>query len=356
MKSTAAILNKIIVRTWYDEQAGFFFFIFLVCFGAVAPSMQLAYHYSLIKGMLEAPAFMGLVALAWLAYAGKVDRFVDGILRSPEYVFLYKLLNLSPERLYRHLVRIQLWLMLPVWGYAMVVAGVAWQRKAPGFVVGVLLYSLLLILLGAAKNAYRLRHPLEQNGAPHPATNRFIPYWSILGRFLLAENKGLLIGIKLFSCSTLYAMLHTQTRDDYDLRLPYFVFSLALFGHGLLLYRCRQLETTRGLWYRNLPVPRMRRFIQIALFCGLLLTPEMLTLAWLTPDPIRIVDCWSFLFSGYSIVLLLYMGATTVAMGDYLKLCLVLFGILYACVLGNMLIAMSGLFLLTALLLFWRGY
>src|ERR1700743_3688553 len=194
MKSTAAILNKIIVRTWYEEQAGFFFFIFLVFFGAVAPSMQLAYHYTLIKGMLEAPVFMALVALAWLGYAGKVDRFVDRILRSPEHLLLYKLLGLPPQRLYGHFLRIQLWLMLPIWGYALVVAGVAWPRKAPGVVVEVPLYIVLLILCGAAKYTYRLRYPAEQGNARHQRTPRFVPYWSILGRFLFAENKWLLIG------------------------------------------------------------------------------------------------------------------------------------------------------------------
>ena len=356
MKTTAAILNKIIVRTWYDEQAGFFFFIFLVFFGAVAPSMQLAYHYTLIRGMLEAPVFMALVALGWLLYTAKVDRSVHRILRSPEYLFLYKLLNLPPRRIYGYFLRIQLWLLFPVWSYALVIAGVAWQRKAPGFVVAVPLYALLLVLLGAARYTYRLRHPAAQTDVRRAEKSRFMPYWSILIRFLLVENRWLTIGIKLFSCATLFAMLRTQTMDDYDLRLPYFVFSLALFGHGLLLYRCRELETTRLLWYRNLPVPRWRHFTQIALFCGLLLIPEMLTLAWLTPHPIRIVDSWSFLLSGYSVVLLLYMGAATVAMGDYLKLCLVVFGILYACVLGNWWIEMSGLFLFTALLLFRRGY
>lgn len=99
MKTTVAILNKIIVKTFYREQAGFFFFIFLVFFGAVAPSMQLAYHYSLIRGMLEAPVFMALVALAWLLYAGKVLRFVEGVLRAPEYIFLYKLRDWPVRRL-----------------------------------------------------------------------------------------------------------------------------------------------------------------------------------------------------------------------------------------------------------------
>lgn len=167
----------------------------------------------------------------------------------------------------------------------------------------------------------------------------------------------IIAGIERFiGCCMLYAMLRTQAPADYDLRLPYFVFSLALFGHGLLLYRCRELETTRLLWYRNLPVPRMRRFIQIALFCGVLLIPEMLLLAWLTPDPIRIRDSVSFILSGYSVLLLLYSGAATIAMDDYLKLCLVLFGILYVSVLSGLLIGMSGFFLATACVLFWRGY
>lgn len=357
MKSTTAILNKIIVKTWYREQAGFFFFIFLVFFGAVAPSMQLAYHYSLIRGMLESRIFMLLVALLWLGYTAKTHRFVARILSSPEYLFLYRLLDLSTRQLYGQFVRIQIWLMVPVWGYAVAVAGVAWQRKATSYTVGVSLYVLLLILLGAAGFTYRFTHRRsEENNAVNRRRKMFIPYWSILGRFLIAQNRGLLIGIKLFSCSMLYAMLRIQTPDDYDLRLAYFVFSLALFGHGLLLYRCRELETTRLLWYRNLPVPRTRRFIQVALFCSLLLIPEMLILAWLTPDPIRIRDSVSFILSGYSVLLLLYISAATIAMGDYLKLCLVLFGILYGYVLGDLLIGMSGFFLATAGLLFWRGY
>jgi hypothetical protein len=79
-------------------------------------------------------------------------------------------------------------------------------------------------------------------------------------------------------------------------------------------------------------------------------------LAWLTPDPIRIRDSLSFILSDYSVVLLLYTSAATVATGDYLKLCLVLFGILYVSVLGDLLIVMSGLFLATAFLLFRWGY
>lgn len=358
MKTMASILNKIIVRRWYAEQAGFFFFIFLVFFGAVSPGMQLAYHYSLILGMLASPVFSALVAIAWLAYACKVAMFVDRMLTAPEYLFLHKLMNLSRLRVFSSFLLAQVWLLFPIWGYGFVIACVAWRRKLPVFTVGVMVYSLVLIISGAVRYAYRLRHADRQAAAISLMKCRFRPYWSILWRYLLRHGKWMLAGIKLFSCGILYAMLRTQTPEDYDLRLAYFIYSLALFGHGLLLYRCRELEATRLLWYRALPVPLFHRFIQLAFFCGLLLLPEMLTLGWLTPHPIRLTDSCSFIFSGYSVLLLLYslLLATSMPMDDYLKLCLVLFGILYVGVLGSFLIVLSGFFLMTALVLFKWGY
>jgi hypothetical protein len=64
----AVTLIKIFGKTFYRQQAGFFLFIFLVFFGVIAPSMQLAYHYALIRAMLEAPALMVIVWLAWFLY------------------------------------------------------------------------------------------------------------------------------------------------------------------------------------------------------------------------------------------------------------------------------------------------
>ncbi len=111
-------------------------------------------------------------------------------------------------------------------------------------------------------------------------------------------------------------------------------------------------------WYRALPVSLICRLAQAGLFCALLLLPEMLTLGWLTPNPIRVVDSLRFIVSAYSLLLLLYslLSAVPLATGDYLKLCLVLFGILYICVLGRVLIVLSGVFLFTATVVFLRGY
>jgi hypothetical protein len=152
-------------------------------------------------------------------------------------------------------------------------------------------------------------------------------------------------------------LLRHQNPSDHDMRMALLVFSLAIFGHGPILHKCRHLNDTQLRCYRALPVPLVNRFAYIAIFCGLILLPEMLTLGWLTPYPIRVWDALSFLVSGYSLLLLLscLSSAVHTSTGNFLKLCLVLFGILYGGVLGDFLITLSGLFLfIAAMLFFWR--
>jgi hypothetical protein len=164
-------------------------------------------------------------------------------------------------------------------------------------------------------------------------------------------------GIKLFGCFILYLLLRDRQPAD-DLRMPFLFYSLSLFGHGMLLYRCRKLENTRLLFYRTLPVPLTSRFGHYGLFHFLLLLPEMLLLAWLTTHFIRIRDTIEFILSGYSVLLLMnsLLFIAPFTNRAFLRLCLFIFGILYCCVLGNCLIVMAGIFLVTATVLFFRGY
>ena len=318
--------------------------------------MQLAYHYALIRGMLETPILMALVWLAWLLYTLKVLRFVEGVLAAPDHLFLQKLRMVSPVRVYFRFLLVQAILLLPVSGYAVAVAGVAWYGGEKGAAAAVLSYVILLTVSGTFRITYKIAHPAPARTRRRTG-RRVIPYWLILLRFLWCENKVLLVGIKLFGCAILYFLLRNQNPSDHDIRMALLVFGMATFGHGPLLYKCRQMENVQLRCYRAMPVPLLRRFTHIAIFCGLLLIPEMLTLGWLTPYPIRVLDALSFVGSGYSLLLLLCCLLSTVhtSTGNFLKLCLVLFGILYGGVLGDFLITLSGLFLfIAAMLFFWR--
>jgi len=140
--------------------------------------------------------------------------------------------------------------------------------------------------------------------------------------------------------------------------MPFLIYSLALFGHGVLIYRCRELEEKRLLFYRSLPVSLSARFLQFACLYFLLLLPEMLTIGWLTPTALRWKDALGFILSGYSLLLLLnsVLFVAPLKMSDYLKLTLGIFGILYLGVLGGFVIALAGGFFVVAGCLFFGGY
>lgn len=354
-----SICNKILIRAFYREHAGFFLFVFLLFFGIVQPSTQLYFHYALIRGILLTPAFMGLVAFAWLLYGLRLRRFVRQTLEAPDAIFLYKLNAQSPSRVMPQCLRVTAALFLPVIGYALIIFAVASTlnpRVAPTAVpahpataapahplsavpahpltaaLALLTYVAALITFTTLHLRNRLRYPGVAAPAAKPKKSPLrVPYWSILFRFLLAENKAVLAAVKIFSCSLLYLLLRVQTPDDYDLRMPFLAYSLALFGHGILLYRCRRIETTRLLFYPALPVPRIRRFGQSALFTALLLVPETVVLAWVTPRPIRLSDTLNLMILGYAVVLTLYFILKTLnpTIKQYLQLCLALLAALY---------------------------
>ena len=362
-----SFLLRSIVTPFYRHNAGFFMFLFLVFFGVVAPSQQLAYHYALILGLLDSPVFLGMVLLAWFLYAFKCSNWVTASLQSPEFSFLYLLSRLDKSGLFLSWLAVQTILFLPVSLYALTVTGVALYRGQYGVALIVQAYIILLCVAGAAK--YRsLLYPRDERTRsllPFGSHRRGLPpapppYWSFFIRYLFHSNKALLLGLKVSGCVILWLLLTAQGPCFYvyDVRMPFLIYSLVLLGHGVLIYRCRELEEKRLRFYRGLPVSWTSRFFQMTILYFGLLLPEMLTIGWLTPACIHVKDAFGFILSGYSVLLLLHsvLKIATLKMGDFLKLSLGIFGILYVCVLGDVLIALAVCFFVVAGALFYGGY
>ena len=367
MPASSTILLRTLVRPFYRENAGFFLFLFILFFGIVAPSEQLAYHYALMLGLLQTPGFFGLVLLAWLAYALKCSSWISATLLKDDRRYLFLLSCLDIRRAYRHLLNVQVLLYSPVWLYALIVAAVAIYNHWYISALIVLLFLGLVVALGARVYLYWLSHPGGRRhraflrmprilpGAWLPAAQ---PYWLFFIRYIFRDLWLAVGGIKLFSCTLLVLLLRSQRVDDYDLRLPYLLYSMALFGHGLLIYRCREMEESRLLFYRGLPLSLTRRWVQYLVFYFLVLLPEIWTIGWLTPSPIRFKDAVGFIFSGFAVLQLLnsLLFLAPIRTGGFLKINLGIFGILYVAVLADGLIAVSGFFLLLAGCLFYGGY
>jgi hypothetical protein len=361
MNYDRSILWKVLIRQYYRQNAGFFLFFFLLFFGIVAPSQQLAYHYAIILGILQAPAMLALVLFCWLLYAIKCIRWISAVQQSPDHGFLLVLPVVGRSRTYRLMLEIQVILFLPVIGYAMAVIAVAAMKGSWSVIVVVACFILSICLLSAALYRYALFYP---DRVPHlPVLRKKVRkaktfYWSILFRGLLAQHKIMLGAVKLFSCGILYLLLKIQTPDDYDIRMPFLVFSVALLGHGIVIYGTRRMEEEKLLFYRGMPLSLFERLLQYMVLYFLVFIPEIITIAWLMPDHIRIKDAFGFVSAGYSTLLLLNSCQFIVSLqrSDLIKLSVGIFGILYFGVLSDNLIFISGLFLLTAGSLFFRGY
>jgi len=365
MRHPRHLLWKTLVRQYYRQNAGFFLFFFLIFFGVVGPSQQLAYHYALIRGILEAPSLLALVLFLWLLYAAKCSRWVMGLLHSTDHGFLHTLPLLGRTKTFRLMLMIQAALYLPIILYATAVLIIAFSSSAWTPAIILVTFITAICLGSSALYQYDLFHPgiltefvFIRLAGKRSVRKKYTPYWSFLLRGFLAEHTALLAGIKIFGCGILYLMLSMQTPDDYDIRMPFLFFSMALFGHGALIYQLRRMEVDQLIFYRSLPVSMIGRIMQYAILYLLVLLPEMIILGWLTPDHIRFRDAAGFVLAGYSILLLLNgcLFIAALERSEWLKLTGILFGILYFGVLSDHLIFISGVFLVAAGSLFYRGY
>lgn len=351
---------KSLVRQFYIQNAGFFFFIFMVFFGVVAPSEQPAYHYALIRGIIATPAMLALVMTGWLWYAFKCCRWTIGLLQSPDHRFLHMLVLKGRSPLFKLLLRIHAALHMPVLGYALAIIGVALYQKNWSIVIIVVAFNATVCLTAAAVYLRDLLHPgyLSKTGITPILQRRSISYWSILARNILTNQKALWMGIKLYGCLILYLLLKLDPPAHYDIRMPFLAYTIGLFGHGLLIYQLREMESQRLRFYRGMPISLLHRWLQYGILFLLVMTPEMITIGWLTPHYIQYKDALGFVLAGYSTLMLLNscLFIASLTKSDFIKLVFVLFGILYFGVLSDHLILLSGLLLAMAGGLFFRGY
>jgi hypothetical protein len=245
----------------------------------------MAFHLSLIRGLLANFNIMGLVFFTWFLYAKKTEQFVTNTLRRPDFSFLNLLCQINNRKLYTLMVCIQFLLFLPIFFYIIIIfiAGVYFQLIIPCLYV--LVYAIILTLYIAGNYFRILQNPgksLEITGRP-VIKHRETPYWSLFIRYIVRNKKLLYIGMKVYSCTVLCLMVMNQTRIEYDLSMILLFFSLGILGHGLLIHQLRDLEESRLTFYRTAPFSLSRRFIQYSRVYFILLIPEMITIGLLTP-------------------------------------------------------------------------
>ena len=96
MITTITILQKVLVNYFYKVNAGFFLFGFFVLFGL--PISPVAFHLSLISGIIQSQVFVAVVMLIWLLYNLKCLDYILKQLRDPRQSSCFALIIYLPKK------------------------------------------------------------------------------------------------------------------------------------------------------------------------------------------------------------------------------------------------------------------
>ena len=124
MGAVVRVLNKVLVKKFYERNVGLLFFVFYLMFGVVESNQVISYHRSLIYGVLTSPVFLMGVMGVWILYSAKYLQLVLSELAEPHNQFLKDYSRLGKSH--------QFWTMLlsiimmdqPVLLYSVFIVGV----------------------------------------------------------------------------------------------------------------------------------------------------------------------------------------------------------------------------------------
>src|SRR3954447_6501355 len=114
MKPILHILLRVWVQQYYQRNAGFFLFLFVVMFGVV--QYPLAYHFQLMQGIVTSYITLFIAITSWILYACKCGAIVIKSI-AKEKVWLYELQAISTKQLLLSLTVVQAMLFFPATAY-----------------------------------------------------------------------------------------------------------------------------------------------------------------------------------------------------------------------------------------------
>ncbi|MEO7310984.1 MAG: hypothetical protein ABIX01_11350 [Chitinophagaceae bacterium] len=281
MKYAAHILWKTMVIPFFQRNSGLFLFLFVALFGA-AQNPRL-YHYQLMQSILLSPVTLSVVMTAWLLYGFKTLSFVTKKLQADDHIFIKQLQALAPAKLFFLFTGLQTILIVPIWVYAVVTAGVGFYTMHVLPAAGIIIFMLLLIV-AASTLCYR---SLMGNGTgwqlPELPFSIPKPFYTLLLWHSFYKGKMKMLGVKLASFTVLLIPLLWNAGHN---NLSDFIlfYQVAIAAHALVAYDYVQFLETDFPGLRNLPVSRIKIFLLFPVAYLVLLLPEAAILFYYVPS------------------------------------------------------------------------
>ncbi|WP_143305316.1 hypothetical protein [Chitinophaga vietnamensis] len=277
------IFNKIIVRRFYLQHAGFFFVLFYFLFGVVDSGNLLYYHLGLLNGFLHHYGFLALVLLSWALYNTILcTGYMMKLLQLPEYTFLYTTIGSLDKNARRRLWwRLQAGMYLPViiYGAIAIVYACTKQLYAQAAIIAV--FNIAMCIWPAALYERKLWQPdvfFFTGGLQRWLNKHFTkpPFtWFIYEMFTRFPRR--IILVKVYSLGILWLTFFLMEQgSDFDLRALQIGIICTALVHMQLMSHQRAFEEIYTEFMRNLPIPLWQHYGRLLATWCLLYLPELI--------------------------------------------------------------------------------
>lgn len=359
MITAIKVLQKVLVNYFYRLNAGFFLFCFFVLFGA--PTSPLAFHLSLISGIIQSQVFLSIVMLVWFLYNLKCLNYILKQLNNPRQSFLFCFTNLSRKKAWIYMLYVQVIIYMPVLMYAAVIMWFAMKKQQYLFTVEIIIFNTIVVAASAFIyfNAIQKKQFFIQKvSLPQININLPKPFFSIPLYFLWSDRKQMLLVTKLFSLLLLFGFIRLYEPERQDLRPLQLCLLLTAASHSSIVFEIRAFEEEYLAFGRILPLTILSRFAMIIAMYTCLLIPEFILLTKAYPTHFLLADYPQLILL---VVALLSLFHVTLVVEDteMEQMMRVIFGIMAGCffiILYNPGVVLPCIILLLSFVLFQSYY
>lgn len=305
MKAIDQVLSTVFVKCFYSENAGFFLVLLGICFGFLkAPQ-----HFELSQALADKPIFYLIPIALWAFYALKVMRFCSRVGKEGESILLGSIELVGNARLFGLVAKTQLNLFLPVLGYGLFMAYVAFENQKLISVL-IVIGSLAILLLGLSLwHTRNLLMPKDFGLVASSVVSRWKPkyYFELYIHHLLSFQGLRLVLMKLLSLLILYIAIQVFIEEAIDLRYLALGALLSATAKSFFSMNYMRFEKSELQLYRNLPISFLKRAASFWLAFMVLSIPEFLILAGQLSSTVNWFDLLSLMLFIPSL-LLFFMG------------------------------------------------
>jgi hypothetical protein len=274
VKILFSILFKTIVRTYYQENVGFF----LIVIGFFLGFLTEREHFVFANLFLHSPLFLSFPFALWLLYHFKTINFVFKSLQLPQNEFLNHLRLYKKRQLFFAFCMLHVLLLFPIVIYLIYLTVIALQIQVIAPLFFIFVYLLCLVLAGALPYMRKINH-FEQGKISKSIKITFPrPHFSFYIYYILRKHFLTFIVSKFFSFACIIFFSVVYKSDTYDERLIHLCVLFMASANLVLVYFLHLFEHQDCLSFKNLPIPLFKRFLTMMLVYAIVILPEVVFL------------------------------------------------------------------------------